>query len=85
MPTYEFLCESCGPFERWRDHRQSSVPMPCPVCEAAARRVYSAPGLNVTSKAGTEEPRLVERPQAQEPTPSRRPQGVGGRPWQISH
>ncbi len=94
MPRYEFLCEVCGTFERWRDHRESGSSTPCPSCNAAARRVYSMPGFNVTSKAGKEarlreeqgaEPRLVERPRAEEPAPSPKPRRVGGRPWQMSH
>lgn len=94
MPRYEFLCEGCGPFERWRDHREASAPMCCPSCEGAARRVYSMPGFNVTSKDGKKarllneqgsEPRLVERPRAEEPALQPKPRRVGGRPWQISH
>lgn len=94
MPRYEFLCETCGSFEQWRDHRQSGDPMPCPSCSAVAKRVYSTPRVTVTSKAGTKarlldeqgsEAGLVKRPQAQEPAPPPRPQRVGGRPWQISH
>lgn len=94
MPRYEFLCETCGPFEQWRDHRHSGNQMLCPSCNAVAKRVYSMLGVTVTSKAGIKarpldeqgsEAGLVKRPQAQEPAPPPRPQKVGGRPWQISH
>jgi putative FmdB family regulatory protein len=94
MPRYEFLCKACGSFERRRDHRESGEPMLCPSCNAIAKRVYSMPGVTVTSKAGNKarlldeqgsEAGLVKRPQAQEPAPPPRPQRVGGRPWQVSH
>lgn len=94
MPRYEFLCETCGSFEQWCDHRQSGDPMACPSCNAVAKRVYSIPRVTVTSKTQTKarlldeqgsEAGLVKRPQAQEPAPPPRPQKVGGRPWQVSH
>ncbi len=92
MPRYEFLCETCGSFEQWRDHRESEEPMFCPSCDAVAKRVYSMPNVTVTSK--TRAPQLdergskagvFERPHAQEPASPPSPQRVGGRPWQVSH
>lgn len=94
MPRYEFVCEACGPFEQWRDHRESGEPMPCPSCNVAARRVYSMPRFNVSSRAKArarlsdeqgDKAGVVERPKAPEPAPPSKPQRVGGRPWQISH
>lgn len=91
MPLYEFLCESCGAFERRRPFGEANDPMPCPGCEENARRVYSAPGVISTSAAqkkarglnerGTE-PKLVKRREGGKPRP---PQPVRGRPWQIGH
>ncbi len=43
MPIYDFLCARCGPFEQRRDPASAGDPVPCPVCEAPARRVYGAP------------------------------------------
>lgn len=92
MPTYEFLCADCGPFERWRSHRESGEEMRCPGCGAAAERVYSVPRVSVKSRAGSELRRLEE--QGAEPRLERKsspgdlspgPRKSGGRPWQISH
>jgi putative FmdB family regulatory protein len=43
MPTYEFLCDPCGPFEQWRDHRDVPDTVFCPQCGEAARRRFAAP------------------------------------------
>ena len=43
MPSYEYLCDRCGPFDRWRDHRDASAAMSCPGCGEPARRVFSVP------------------------------------------
>ena len=94
MPTYEFLCETCGPFEQRRDHRESGDPMSCPSCKVVARRVYSMPGFNVASGAGKKarpldeqgsSPGVARRPQTGESVPASKHRKVGGRPWQISH
>ena len=94
MPTYEFFCETCGPFEQQRDHRQSGDPMPCPSCKVVARRVYSMPDFNVTSRTGKKArlldeqgsmPGVAKSPQTGEASPTSKPRRVGGRPWQISH
>lgn len=92
MPTYEFYCFFCGPFERWRNHRESGEEMSCPECGAAARRVYSAPAFTAHTKADKEirrrldrgsEPQIGVRQSAGDPSP--KPRKSGGRPWQISH
>jgi putative FmdB family regulatory protein len=97
MPAYEFICEICGPFECWRSFDECSQPMLCPTCKAAARRVYSAPGLVRTPHAiakalqreekSTHEPEVVTRPR-----PAREEAAVPaytyqrhGRPWQLGH
>ena len=43
MPVYEFVCGRCGPFERWRDHREAGAAVDCDECGAAAQRVFSSP------------------------------------------
>jgi putative FmdB family regulatory protein len=43
LPLYEFICDGCGPFERWRDHRQAAQAMACPACGQPARRIFSTP------------------------------------------
>jgi len=40
MPIYEYLCQNCnGIFEKLRSVRESSEPMPCPVCDRDANRI----------------------------------------------
>jgi putative FmdB family regulatory protein len=45
MPTYDYVCGSCGGFEIWRDHRESGTPLPCPSCGGSTRRQFGAPGI----------------------------------------
>ena len=92
MPVYEYCCEDCGPFERWRDHRESGDGMRCPECGAFSRRFYSAPAFTAHTKAEKEvrrrmdrgaEPQVTGRQSAGDPSP--KPRRSGGRPWQIGH
>src|SRR5262245_36537227 len=40
MPLYEYYCKHCnGIFENLRSMRESSEPMPCPVCDRDADRI----------------------------------------------
>ena len=85
MPIYEFACEDCGPFEAWRDHRQSGEAMSCPACGGAARRLFSAPGVRApgnpfSSAAGAERARY-ERAQTGQPTIGQAPSS--GRPLSV--
>ena len=50
MPTYEYDCDRCGPFDVWRDHRDAGHGASCPACGSAARRVFLAPAAR-TPKA----------------------------------
>jgi len=43
MPTYEFACAACGPFEQWVDHERAGQPQGCPACGEPARRAWAAP------------------------------------------
>ncbi|MCF3145056.1 FmdB family zinc ribbon protein [Streptomyces platensis] len=48
MATYEYLCSRCGPFDVKLAIGTAPRSHGCPVCAAAARRVYSSPGLTLT-------------------------------------
>lgn len=44
MPTYEYLCPDCGPFEAVRPMAEYQAPHPCDGCGAdAPRAILSAP------------------------------------------
>jgi putative FmdB family regulatory protein len=55
MPTYDYACDSCGPFEAFKPMSQRDVPSDCPRCSGPARRVLLAvarlarPGANTQS------------------------------------
>jgi len=97
MPRYEFRCENCGLFECWRPLAEAGVAMICPKCQAAARRVYTAPGLVKTPPALAQalhraeksayEPEVIKReyPVSGEEKPSQVVYRSHGRPWQIGH
>jgi len=83
MPTYEFLCEVCGPFEQRRNIQEASDPMACPTCLVTAQRIYSTAGFILTSGTlrrrieQSAEPNVVTRPKPEEPpSPPRLHQAV---------
>lgn len=46
MPTYDYQCESCGPFEKIRRIAERNEPAACPLCgEEAPRVMISAPNF----------------------------------------
>ncbi|WP_207458890.1 zinc ribbon domain-containing protein [Azospirillum sp. SYSU D00513] len=46
MPSYDYLCDACGPFTEMRPMSESSLPQPCPVCGASSSRAFlRAPSL----------------------------------------
>ena len=49
MPTYDYLCPACGPFEARRPMSESKALVPCAQCHAPAPRIMSAPRLNLMS------------------------------------
>lgn len=51
MTTYEYVCGRCGPFDVKLAIGTAPRVHGCPVCAGTARRVYSSPGLGLTSKA----------------------------------
>lgn len=93
MPVYEFLCESCGPFEERRSFESAAEPMPCPKCGDGARRVYSMPATK-RMPAGLSNALDRSEKSASEPDVVRRPAGKQsaqehhhshGRPWTVGH
>jgi putative FmdB family regulatory protein len=91
MPSYEFRCSGCGPFELFRSMDEAAAPAFCPECGSEARRVYSPPGLALLSspirraleveEKSAHEPDVVTEkrgrplPHRHAPTPS----------WVVSH
>ncbi|GGJ41774.1 hypothetical protein GCM10010121_061050 [Streptomyces brasiliensis] len=49
MATYEYLCSRCGSFDVKLAIGTAPTVHGCPVCAAPARRVYSSPGLTLSS------------------------------------
>ena len=49
MPTYDYLCRSCGPFEARRPMSESQAAMACLDCGSPSLRLPSAPLLNLMS------------------------------------
>lgn len=45
MPTYAYLCESCGNEFDLRQSFSASTEQPCPVCEGTGRRRLSLPAV----------------------------------------
>lgn len=87
MPLYDFKCETCGIFDKWRPLAESDTPLLCPSCETVVKRIFSPPMI-LTGKLrlkGQEnrEPQVIKR--SQEPLPQRTREHRGGRPWMIGH
>lgn len=52
MPTYDYQCPQCGPFETLRPMAQRNEACACPECGAqSARALLSAPRLSAVSGA----------------------------------
>jgi putative FmdB family regulatory protein len=87
MPLYDFKCETCGNFEKWRSLAEADTPVLCPTCETVAKRIFSPPMI-LTGKLRlkgqeNQEPQVVKR--SEEPKPQRNREHRGGRPWMIGH
>ena len=39
MPTYEYMCDECGPFTEMRPMAECELPSNCPECGASSPRV----------------------------------------------
>lgn len=95
MPMYQFLCHTCGQFERWRPFEEAANAILCPVCQRVAKRVYTAPGLSRVPPAlsreldrarkSAYEPEVLTREQvaSQEPASPRMVRKREGRPWLL--
>ncbi|MHA5049505.1 FmdB family zinc ribbon protein [Streptomyces sp. SD15] len=53
MATYEYRCSRCGPFDVKLAIGTAPAAYGCPVCAGTAKRVYSSPGLALTSHTVT--------------------------------
>lgn len=92
MPTYDFACEGCGPFELQRPVSEAAEAAPCPRCGNEASRVYSMPntrrmpaglsGAMDRSEKSAHEPEAVRR---QVGGDERKDGHRHGRPWAIGH
>jgi putative FmdB family regulatory protein len=92
MPTYEFLCATCGPCEQRRSLKGAGDSMTCPACQAMVQRIYSTFGGILTSGAACRRlsqsaaPMVVKRQASEEPlSPQTLQQSVHSRPWQLGH
>jgi putative FmdB family regulatory protein len=92
MPTYEFRCATCGPFEQRRSLTEAGDPMTCPLCQQVAQRIYSTSGVILASGAVGRRieqnvvPIVVTRQVSEENSPRQTlQQSSRGRPWQLGH
>lgn len=74
MPTYDFLCEDCGPFEESRPFEETADSAICPACGGGARRVYSMPNTKIMPAALSNAMHRSEK-SAHEPEVARLPKG----------
>jgi putative FmdB family regulatory protein len=86
VPLYEFLCESCGPFEEWRSFAEAGNPIMCPSCGEEARRIYSMPNTSRMPAALSNAMHRAEK-SAHEPEVVRHPAGstLPGKKYRPSH
>jgi putative FmdB family regulatory protein len=70
MPTYEFECANCGPFDAMRSIARRDAPTSCPVCEADAMRVIRSAPLLSSLSGTTRSAHAVNERAAQEPVRS---------------
>lgn len=79
MPTYDYLCPHCGPFETLRGMAQRNDPCACPDCGAqSGRAMLSAPRLSALSGTARQAHETNERA-AHAPLSSRNLAGAGKR------
>jgi putative FmdB family regulatory protein len=45
MPTYGYVCASCGEFDLIRSMAAAGMPTECPTCGQPGRRLFTAPAL----------------------------------------
>jgi putative FmdB family regulatory protein len=95
VPTYDFVCEGCGPFEQRRSFTEAEEQMACPSCGGGARRVYSMPntrrmpdtlsGAMNRAEKSAHEPEVIQRPAGGGASSNKKHQHTHGRPWALGH
>lgn len=45
MPTYDYECETCGPFSESHPMAEFEKPQPCPDCGDPAQRLLTLPAI----------------------------------------
>ncbi|QBI21599.1 zinc ribbon domain-containing protein [Egibacter rhizosphaerae] len=84
MPTYEYRCGHCGPFELQRAMGEAPQHHDCPGCHTPVRRAISAPHVNRFPEALAREITRAERSQDEPevvtslPPPTGRRASTGG-------
>jgi putative FmdB family regulatory protein len=63
MPTYEYECADCGPFNDVRPMAEYDQPQPCPDCDAMAPRLLTVAAIG----GGASAPRPGVAPAAAHP------------------
>jgi putative FmdB family regulatory protein len=61
MPTYDYRCETCGPFVLMRRVADRDAACACATCGAIAQRTLSVPGLALMSSTARAEHQVNER------------------------
>jgi putative FmdB family regulatory protein len=93
MPTYDFRCSTCGPFEERRSITEGAERATCAGCGADAPRVWSSPAIGGRRSAAALADAVDDRSRHD---PQRVVGNPGGgshghhhhgptRPWQIAH
>jgi len=79
VPFYEYRCDDCGPFDALRSIEDATLPLPCPHCAQAARRVYTPPGgrsrAGLTGAASAGDRARLDRARTGEPVVTGSPSG----------
>ncbi len=60
MPTYDYECETCGPFSEPHPMAEFAAPQPCPDCGASSPRMLTLPQIGggaAEADLGTPAPR----------------------------
>jgi len=52
VPTYDYACDRCGPFDAMRPIAQRDEPAPCPACTQPAARVLGGVPYYATRNGG---------------------------------
>jgi putative FmdB family regulatory protein len=53
MPTYDYECETCGPFTESRPMADFALPQPCPDCGELAPRMLTLPAIGGGAREDT--------------------------------